>query len=1817
MKKMSTILLLSFGFMVTTCNMLLSPLENQAANIQLTGIAFTKSNISVEVGTTDYIPLTIKPSEAQPSAPVEYSFDTAKISIQPDTYGVIITGLSPGNTYIKASSGGISASCTITVVGEEGTYIGTPYIYSNFSVIQMTPGTVQTISASLYGGQVYELEEFSWTSSKPEIASISYSRNNGIITAHAQGISRITASHPRSPYPYSFTVFSHSGQFVEPYLTTETNIVYMNKEETLTKNLSVSPVNLTEPVTNSKFVWETVPAEGPPVVSVAGNGPSGMVTALGNGIAQIRVSYEGIAEPLDILVRVTTAVPNVYVTTSTSTLEVTGSMNVYSISAGLTGYDGFVDNEAFLWDIPESASALMDYTVTGNTLYVTGKLNGTVKARVAHALSDYYRSFLIILRRQEQSAVDSSLFITTSSNYVQTKVGAEPTQVSVTLTGGLPGDENNLIWSIDNAADNEVILIETTTGRVQDRSRASGSFTYGTLVITPRSVGTATIVITHPKIRYQSEILVRVYSENAQLVDPAYLVSDTSLVKMLNGQTREVTAGLTGNYQAGDENNIRWHSDNASVFTLTPSSGSTVVIHAVSSGTNHAFISATHPKAQAKKQILVLSADTQTELDAMKGIYADSTYFRLNEGGSDTLELLSFGLEETDISALTWSTDNPSLAVVSAVPSNRLHATVTAVSAGNAVITARLSGSEPVAFHLAVLPEGETIETIVPKYLTTVSNAVLLPEADRQASITVTGVNIDAYEMTGTSWVSLDTAVATVSGSSGNATVTAVQSGTTKIIVSNPVSTNVLTIDIKVGALYEWEETFDILITTEQDTYTLVKGESITIGAALTNTLQAGGFSWQAEKGAGLIEYTGSWSGTCFIQAKEAGMVLLTIKNSLALSDKQIFIVISNTPEELGAFPYLTTAQNVVTLGKDQNTTVAIQVKNNAAPLLSGYHWLSSDPSVVSIVDSGQMAVFYAHSMGTAVITVTHDDLQFPLKIIANVVDPVVAANNPYITSPSIVTLTVGDSATTISAELIGGLSSDVTGFIWEIADSTVASMYAANDSAQVRALKEGVTQIHIRHSKANGIDRTIMVIGEPRLSSEYYITTTESIIRMSPTDTIKTITATLVNGSAHDAYAFRWWADSYDCINFNYTGASAVITPLSVGTTTIHISHPRAQYQKDVIIYVSQYSELAFSQTSISIPAGSQTFVPMEIPVSGVQTKLSYRSTLPSGGNASSIVSANGTSSVCIVNAHSPGTAVITAQLIAVNSGIVQGSAELLVNVTPSTTPAAYLNFSGSTIITLEKNVTRSLNATLAGQNAVSQDSKTIQWVSSDQSILKITPSSLSGTAVNDEIQVTALKSGEATLTLSHEKASSNIILYFIVPGENTATVTLDRTTINMMYGETPVILNAAVSNGRQDDAASLQWSVRQDTEIIRISGSGRQINIMPVNLGAAVITVKVPSSGHSDTCTVVVDQPHTISFDQKNITLYPGEMRTLHYTASPASLMSNIIWTVKDNSFVQIGEDDHNGTLTIYGKKEGGTILTGVTSSNVSTSTTILVKWGDSITVNKSLIRGTPINNDDGTFDIGYEISPVIAEIRVSISDKDNVSLKPGTYARYFDDSGVRTYVISPPYHTGMNAETGVARGTIHLEPTGETIIPIGISGYNPIGKQDAAGDFVPYVIPGKNIVMQIYHTFYTFTPVNITKTGNFSRYDSPVGAFVIGDGEALTFSLEPQQDNATVSIATIRFDPLQQNGDQVSNIIVQRMVEDGVTKGRITHTLDYKPGGSIYGYHDPLFPYTDSVVAVPIAGTVTVVYNTVTGAKEYRFPLYVEVRNCSKDY
>jgi hypothetical protein len=769
------------------------------------------------------------------------------------------------------------------------------------------------------------------------------------------------------------------------------------------------------------------------------------------------------------------------------------------------------------------------------------------------------------------------------------------------------------------------------------------------------------------------------------------------------------------------------------------------------------------------------------------------------------------------------------------------------------------------------------------------------------------------------------------------------------------------------------------------------------------------------------------------------------------------------------------------------------------------------------------------------------------------------------------------------------------------------------------------VAQAIISHPKANGIDRSVLVICEPKPAADCYITATESIIRMSPSDSAKTVTATLIGGTANDAHNFKWWADSYDLIEMNYAANAAVIKPLASGSVTIHISHPKAAYQKDIILNISQYAEFAFEAKSRTLVAGTQSFVALQVPASQIATRVSYAARTPSGGDASGIVSVSGTKSVCVLDPHAEGSAIVTASLIAVNTGAVQASCELLVSVSKAEANATYISYSGETIITIEKGVTKTLKAALAGGSATAGDSKALQWQSSDPSVVKVAPASLSGVAVNDEIQITALKAGsECAITVRHEKANQNVTLYCVVPGENAASIALDRTLINLIEGDNPHALSAAITNAAENDYANLEWTVvqQQSAVAVEIAGSGKKISVLPRIAGGAVITARVPSSGKTAVCAVSVEAPKSIAVSMASLSIYPGETASIQYTVSPPEETGSVSWTVSDSAYVQVS-DNRQGTITIYGKyKEGVAVITGTSASKASAQLIVQNGWGNTFVLEKSLIKSIPVNRSDGTFDVNYEVKPACAELR--IWGLANMTLAAGTYDSFAD--GV--YVMNPSRHAAINRETGVASGTIRFNPTGESQTVVVVQAWNPVAASTVNGTIVPAEVASRRIQMNVYYNSYVFIPQGVSQSGKYSRYDSAAGSFILGDGEQMSFALISEAQNGSPQIDEVRFEPntsepIGSDGIKQNSLIAASTASGG-SRFIIEHSRDYGTASGIF-YALPnegdqaVEQYNAAVRAVPLAGMVTVRYRLygVAGVQEYRFPLYVEIRNCLKSY
>ena len=305
----------------------------------------------------------------------------------------------------------------------------------------------------------------------------------------------------------------------------------------------------------------------------------------------------------------------------------------------------------------------------------------------------------------------------------------------------------------------------------------------------------------------------------------------------------------------------------------------------------------------------------------------------------------------------------------------------------------------------------------------------------KEKNVNISAINLSTVKYSEITWTSEDENIATVVANGDSAVITAVNEGETIIYVSHEDSQNILKIYVRVGSEYVIQEAAPVIYISSQDVITLLKDDAAQrLDAILVNYTgdDKAGFNFSIDNENVACISSQSTNGIAYIKPVDSGQAEITITHSKSEIDKKVLVVVGNSAEELAGYTYLTTGSNVVAIGEGNTKTVSVSVKNSETIVIDGYTWTSSDPGVVSVIDQGSTAVFTGNSIGTAIITVTNKDCAYPLQIIAQCVDPIAAAANPYIQlTSSVLTVNVSSSYTSITADLVGGTEADFSDFVW------------------------------------------------------------------------------------------------------------------------------------------------------------------------------------------------------------------------------------------------------------------------------------------------------------------------------------------------------------------------------------------------------------------------------------------------------------------------------------------------------------------------------------------------------------------------------------------------------------------------------------------------------------------------------------------------------------------------------------------------------------------------------------------------------------------
>ena len=1681
------IIFLSSSFF--NCKMFIDKFTKQKSKkeVLLDSMNWNKTSIDLKIGGMDNILLNAKPENKRSEANIVYEYNSAIINLIIDSRGVIVEGLKNGKTTLSAINGKITTTCIINVSGYDENYEKEPYIYSTSNIVQLKPGTQERIAVSLYGGSAEDSQKFTWKNEKNEVVEIAPNGQFCLLNAKTEGNSKITITHPKAAYPYSILVYNLPDTQKATYISTTENVITLQKNKG-DKEISVVMENPPDNFNSSLFKWELIQNEGE-VCSIDFNREKCVITPLHAGTAMIKISHPAAPYPLEILARVVELVKNVYITPSDTFVEISGD-ETKTISLELEGTSENYDVNEFQWNIPDNE--VITYNHYGNEILLSGKKNGMVKITVSHPMAAYSRDIMVNVKNQASDAVNSSHYITTSQNYIRTKVGAEAIPLNILLVGGEAGDQNNFKWTIKHnpkIVNMDVIKFETTHGEVFTRSVVS-SYEDGTGYITPLSEGTAVIEITHPKILYPTEVLVKVLSPYAILEEPFYFTG-IPIVKLLNGTEQEVNINLHGKNKTDSDNaNIIWNTESSYINLI--GNGEKAVIKATGQGSHISHIKASHPRADADKKIVVLTADTQEELDKMKALYAYKQSYKTKVDDTLVIQTEQTGFTDEEIKNFTWISLTPDLVNCEPYVDEASGETfytmtkITGLKSGEAkvVLKSNTPDTPDLTFDITVLPKNANLEAEPDEaYLTTFQNVVSLKEKNESANVEVSAIGLSSNKLSEISWTPEKNDIISINAQGDSAVFTALKEGETKVFVSHPECQNKLTINVRVGKEYIFNNNDKtIYISTNIDTILAVKDEPAKkITARLVNYSDFANQKFKFEIDKPDIASVSQSDNSCLVKPIKAGQALITVSHPKSNFTKSVLVVVGNSKEELEGFSYLTTANNVITITKGQSKNISVAVMNSPDIIIDGYSWESKNPEIATANSVGANAVIHGNEVGTTRIVVSNTKCTYPLELIVTCVDSSSAVLNPFIdTATNIVTLKAEKESsqwTTFAATLEGGSEFDQQNFSWQIEDSSLVQMFGQGATCKMRALKAGTTRLIITHPKAKHPCYVLLICDEVK-PNKCYISVPENIISMKPNQGEMAITASLVNGDIEDKHAFNFYADTYDVIELNFSANVASIKPIGQGQTTIHVTHPKAAFEQQIIVKVSEYTQFEFAMDYYKLTQGKTGYVSMRVPVTSVPCHVEYESL------NHDVCMIEGTNTTAQLTALAPGNTKVKAKLVATKTNIVQATAEMLINIEESTEDLVYITTT-KTVYSIEKGTTTTIAANITGQGIGTVDQQNLKWKSSDPSVIKLVGASTTGISTGPQCMLQALKAGECTVTISHDKCNTDLIIKIIVPGTDDVDISLNKTYIRLETGGRTEV-KAKLTNAKPEDYKTIEWSIeKQNGNVIAdVLGKGETVAIFARNVGKTALHARLPN-GKAAECEIVVEASRHISFATQEVFIEPGQTKTIKYSVAPED--AGITWTTDSDAYFDYSVDEHTKTVTITGKVEGFGRLTGVTQYGNRTTLAVKCSWNYKFSIDKSIIKDEP----SGEFVIKYEVVPKDANIEVALLNNNT------DFIKWTVDELQKKIIITP-----------IKEGSGNLSITAK----------NPRDENKLIGT--------RTCNLELLYKQVNILPKIINQKGIFSKIKND-SLIVLGDGEDLNIKFDSDKENADVSISTVSFE------------------------------------------------------------------------------------------
>ena len=904
----------AFAWLLVACNK-----TGQETEIAVSSVTITPASQEVALGETVSLQAQVLPDNATDK---KISWSSTVPMVATVSQDGVVTALAVGTTTIKATAGGKTGTCAITVVRG---FVSVTAVTLDRPYLDLVEGDEATLTARVFPDDATD-PAVTWSSSNEQVATV----EGGVVKALQEGQATIKASAGGKEATCPVTV-------TKKYIPVER--VTLNKTELALIKDTYEVLTVTiepEDATYQTPAWTSSNA------NVATVDEAGRVTARGGGSAVVTATVDG----KQATCAVTVTVPVTSITLNYPDLSlVEGDTEV--LVATITPTDA--TDKTVTWSTSDATVAQVDAQGKVTALKV-GEATITAKAGDKQATCavtvvkkvipvseiTLNKTTLNLIKGQSETlaalvspadATDKTVTWTSSNEQVATVSGGK-----VTAVGG--GNAVITAKAGDKSATCAVTVTVPVTGITLDKTTLTlveGTSAVLTATVTPADATDPSVTWTSsdPGVATVSDgkvtairkgettLIARAGEEQAtclvkvekKVIPVSSITLSQSTLTLAKGASETLTATVLP--ADATDPGVTWTTSNAAVATVDANGKVTAV------GGGHATITA---KAGDKEATCAVTVNVP-----VSSLVLNKTTLTLAQGQSEALVATVGPADATE--TVTWSSSDAKVATVDA------SGKVTAVGTGNATITAKAGDKEATC----------AVTVVIPVSGITLSQHTLALEKGASATLTATVTPANATDKTVT-WSTSDAAVATVDA---NGKVTAVGGGNATITAKagDKEATCAVTVTVPVSSLSLNKNTLSL---TEGDSETLIATVNPSDATDKTVTWSTSNAAVATVDADGKV--TALTEGTAVITAKAGG------------KEATCAVTVSN---KVVPVTDITLSTSTLSLMKGESATLTATV-TPADATDKTVSWTSSDEAVATVDANGKVT---AVGGGSAVIT--------------------------------------------------------------------------------------------------------------------------------------------------------------------------------------------------------------------------------------------------------------------------------------------------------------------------------------------------------------------------------------------------------------------------------------------------------------------------------------------------------------------------------------------------------------------------------------------------------------------------------------------------------------------------------------------------------------------------------------------------------------------------------------------------------------------------------------------------------------------------------